>query len=122
MVHFSGFLAVKKVDLILLLKLYVVSDDLHNLKILLCECKMSFKIGSLRCVTYWDETNTLSPPTPATPQGKTFSPKFGKGIRKKVSAWEDLKSSFHRYFRRGKFLCFLAKKDCKIKYDFEDSI
>ena len=32
----------------------------------------------------------------------------------------NLKSSFHRYFTRG-LLCFLSKKDCKIKYGFEDS-
>ena len=35
------------ISLILWLKAYVAFNDLHNLKILLYECKMSFKIGSL---------------------------------------------------------------------------
>ena len=48
--------------LILWLKVYVAFNDLHNLTILLCECKMSFKIGSLRCEIYWEKTNTVSRP------------------------------------------------------------
>ena len=48
--------------LILSLKVYVAFNDLHNLKILLCECKMRFKIGSLRCEIYWVKTNTVSRP------------------------------------------------------------
>ena len=35
---------------ILRLKVHVAFHDLHNLKIRLCKCKMSFKIGSLMCV------------------------------------------------------------------------
>ena len=52
MVYFSILLAVEHVNLILWLKAYVALIDLYNLKILLCDCKVSFKIGSLRCVKY----------------------------------------------------------------------
>ena len=51
-VYFSDLLAVKHVNLILWLKEYVALNYLHNLKILLCEWKISFKTGSLRCAKY----------------------------------------------------------------------
>ena len=36
-------------------------NDLRSQKIMLCECKMSFETGSLRCVKYIEEkTNTVS--------------------------------------------------------------
>ena len=69
--------------LILWLKVYVAFNDLHNLTILLCECKMSFKIGSLRCEIYWEKTNTVS--RPFSGGGTRFSLKFWKGIKKWVS-------------------------------------
>ena len=43
-------------------KVYTALNDLHNLKILLCECKMSFKIGSLRCVKYIEKKPTQYQP------------------------------------------------------------
>ena len=46
------------VDFILWLKVYVAFNDLHYLKVLLCECKMSFKIGSLRCVKCIEKKST----------------------------------------------------------------
>ena len=69
--------------LILWLKVYVAFNDLHNLTILLCECKMSIKIGSLRCEIYWEKTNTVS--RPFSGGGTRFSLKFWKVIKKWVS-------------------------------------
>ena len=48
-----------------------MTNDLH-MKILLCECKMSFKIGSLSFVKYIDKKSTyyplhLPPPPPLPP-------------------------------------------------------
>ena len=105
------------VSLILWLKAYVAFSDLQNLKILLCEYKMSFKIGSLMGVwnILWklsihpaSSTHTHTPPAPPThththtthtyncPSGGQHSvPNFEKGSEK-MSAWRDLKSSFYR--------------------------
>ena len=44
-------------------KVYVAFNDLHNLNILLRECKMSFKIGSLTCVKYIEKQPIQAPPT-----------------------------------------------------------
>ena len=38
-----------------------------------------------------------------------------------MSAWEGLKSSFHRYLPGG-LTVVLAKKDCKVKYGLENLI
>ena len=82
--HFSVLLAVKHVYLILWHKKYVAFNDLYHLKTLLCECKMSFKIGSLRCVKYIEKTQYQHSIRPSPPTGETvFSPKFWKRIRKK---------------------------------------
>ena len=47
-----------------------MTNDLH-MKILLCECKMSFKIGSLSFVKYIDKKSTYYPlhlpPSPPPP-------------------------------------------------------
>ena len=59
MIYFSVLLAVKHVSLILWLKVYVAFNDLQNLKILLFECKMSFKKGSPRSVKYIEKNPTL---------------------------------------------------------------
>ena len=66
------------------LKVYVVFNNLHNLNILLCECKISFVIGSLTCEIYWETANT-SPSVPPTFCGEQRSvPDFEKrGVRKK---------------------------------------
>ena len=48
-----------------------------------------------------------------------FSPKFWKGIRKKWVRGE-LKEFIPQIFYKG-LTVFLVKKDCKIKYGFEDS-
>ena len=53
------------VGLILLVKVYVAFNGLHNLKIPLRECKMNFKTGSFRCVKYIEKkTNMVSAPLP----------------------------------------------------------
>ena len=62
---------------------------------------MNFEISSLRCAKYIEKK-----PTP-----------YQEGIRNQ----KDLKSSFHKYLPR-ELTVFLVKKDCKIKYGFEDSI
>ena len=38
--------------------MHAAFNDLHILKILLFECKMSFEIGSLRCVKYTEKKPT----------------------------------------------------------------
>ena len=54
------------------------------------------------------------------PGGQHSLPNFEKGSEK-LSASGNLKSSFHRYLP-GVLILFLVKKNCKIKYGFEDSI
>ena len=49
------------------------------------------------------------------------SPKFKNGIGKKIECLGNLKESILKIFARS-LLCFMSKKDCKIKYGFEDSI
>ena len=62
------------------------------------------------CEIYWETFNTVSVlPTVGN------SPKFWKvGDQKKLSAWGDLKSSFHRYFPGGPYCV-----SCEIKYGLE---
>ena len=48
----------------LVTKVYAAFNGLHNLKILLFEWKMSFKIGSLRCVKYIEKQPTQYQPLP----------------------------------------------------------
>ena len=57
------------------LKVYVAFNDLHNLKILLCECRMSFKMGSLRCVKYIEKQATQYQPLCG---GQSSVPSFEK--------------------------------------------
>ena len=45
----------------------------------------------------------------------------GGGGQKKLMPWWELKSCFHRYLPGG-LTVFLVKKDCKIKYAFDNSI
>ena len=97
--HFSVLLAAKHVDLILWLKVYVVFNDSHHLKILLCECQMSFKFGSLRCVKYSEKKPTQYQPLPLF-WGTIFSPKYWNGI------WKN-------WYLPGGLLCFLSKKTVK---------
>ena len=50
-------------------------------------------------------------------------PNFEKGgIRNKMSAWGDLKSSCHRYLPEGDYCVSCKILLCKIKYGFEGSI
>ena len=52
---------------------------IHNLITLLCECKMSFKIGSLTCVKYIEKQPISSPSAPPTFSGEQRSvPNFEK--------------------------------------------
>ena len=39
-------------------RIYIAFNKLHKLRIVLCSCKMSFKIGSLRCVKYIEKKPT----------------------------------------------------------------
>ena len=82
MLYFSVLLTFKHVNLILWLKVYVAFNDLHNLKILLCECEMSFKIDNLRYVKNIEKKSTQYQLPPFL-EGAMFSPKFWKGTRKK---------------------------------------
>ena len=54
------------VGLILWLKVYVAFNDLHILKIMLCECKMSPKVEQNRkpkvFEIYWEKINLVFPP------------------------------------------------------------
>ena len=77
MVYFSVLSAVK--HLISWLKVYVAFNDLHNLKILICECKMIFKIGSLRRVKYIEQKPTQNQPSPIL-RGQSSIPNFEKGV------------------------------------------
>ena len=69
------------VGLILWLKVYVAFNDLHNLKILLCECKLSFKIGSMYEI-YWEKINLVSTPSAPLSGGQHLVPNFEKGSEK----------------------------------------
>ena len=104
----AAALTISFVSLILWLKAYVAFSDLQDLKILLCEYKMSFKIGSLMGV--WNILRKLNiHPASSThihththththncPSGGQHSvPNLEKGSEK-MSAWRDLKSSFYR--------------------------
>ena len=71
-------LAVKHVKLILWLKVYVAFNELYNLKILLCEWKIGFKIDSLMYEKYIKKKPTQYQPPPLS-RGTTFSTKFWKG-------------------------------------------
>ena len=63
------------------------------------------------CVKYTEKKPAqYQPPSPFW--GTKFSPKFGKGIRKKMSAWGDLTGLFHRYMPEGSIV-FLVKKTVK---------
>ena len=81
-VYFSVLLAVKHVNLILWLKVNVAFNDLHKLKILICECKMIFKIGSLRHVKYIEQKPTQNQPPPIL-RGQRSIPNFEKGVSEK---------------------------------------
>ena len=87
-------------------KVYVAFNDLHNLKI--CESKMGFKIDVWNILR---KINLLSNLPPSLFSGTTFSPKFWNEIRKN-ECLGGLKSLFHRYFPGG-LLCFLSKKTVK---------
>ena len=121
MVYFSVLLSVKHVNLILWLKVYVAFNDLHNLKILICERKMIFKIGSLRYVKYIEQKPTQNQPPPIL-RGHAQSQTLKRGYQKKMRAWGDLNSSFQRYLPRGAYCVSCQKRLYKIKYGFENSI
>ena len=66
-----------------------MTNDLH-MKILLCECKMSFKIGSLSFVKYIDKKSTYYPlhlPSPPHPSSTVI---LSVGIRKGITRNESL--------------------------------
>ena len=70
-----------------------MTNDLH-LKILLCECKMSFKIGSLSFVKYIDKKSTYYPlHLPPPPPTAILSVGIRKGITRNESLGV-LKGSF----------------------------
>ena len=55
--------------------------------------------------------------------GTTFSPKFSKGCRRKITVCGNLKSFCHVEYLPGDLLCFLSKKRLsKIKHGFEFSV
>ena len=88
--------------------------DLH--KILLCKCKMSSKIGSLRCMKYIERKPTQYQPLKLF-WGDNDRSQILKWDQKKMKVWGNIKSPFHRWLT-----VLLVKKDCKTKYGFEDSI
>ena len=79
-----------------------------------------FRIGSLRCVKYIEKKTKqyqhLAPFCVDKVQSQNL-----KRDNKKMSAWGNLKSSFHRY-SPWSLSVFLVKKDWKTKYGFGDSI
>ena len=91
------------------------------MKILLYECKMSFKIGSLTCMKYIEKQPTQYQPLPLSIGNNVQTQNLKSGYKKKMNARGYLKSSFHRYFPRG-LTVFYVKKGCEIKYGFEDPI
>ena len=84
---------------------------------------MSFKIGSLTCVKYIEKQPAQYQTFPISEQNNVQSQILKRVIRKKMSVWGNVKSSFHRHLPGGEGLTeFLVKKDCKIKYGFENPI
>ena len=62
------------------LNILVAFNDLRNLKILLCEWKTRFQIGSLRCVKYVEKKSKSQHSISRPLSGRTtFIPKFWKG-------------------------------------------
>ena len=65
--------------------------------------------------------DTVSSPPPQ--QGQLSVPNFEKGgDQKKMSAWGDLKSSYHGYLLGESCYISCQKKNLKIKYGFEGLI
>ena len=97
------------------LKVYVAFKDLHNLKILLCECKMSFKIGSFNmCEIYYQTTKTISSPPSFCGEQCSVS-NFEKGGSEKNECLGRLKEFLPQIFTcggkgGGGLLCFLSRK------------
>ena len=85
------------------LKVFAAFNDLHNLKILLCQCKMSFKIDSLTCMKYIKKQPRKYQPLPLSVGNNIQTQILKSGDQKKMSAWRDLKSSFHRYLPGGAY-------------------
>ena len=88
---------------------YTISlHDVH--KIPLCECKMSFNIGSLGCVKYIEKKPIQYQPLPSF-CGDNDQSQILKWNQKKNECLGELKESIPQIFVRG-LNVFLVKKDC----------
>ena len=82
-----------------LLMTYTISlHDVH--KIPLCECKMSFNIGSLGCVKYIEKKPTQYQPLPSF-CGDNDQSQILKWNQKKNECLGELKESIPQIFARG---------------------
>ena len=95
------------------LKAYVAFNDLHNLKILLCECKMSFE-----CEIYWETAYAASAPPPLCGEQRS-APNFelgegglrGGGGGRKNNCVGGFKEFFPQIIAlEGELTMFLVKK------------
>ena len=118
MVYFSDLLAVKHVNLILWLEEYVALNYLHNLKILLCESKISFKRDSLRCVKYITRKAKQYHLSHFLVGDNVQFPILKSRI-KKEECLEGVQEVLPQIFLLGGLLHFLSKRLCKIKYVFK---
>ena len=77
------------VGLMLWLKVCVAFTDLQNLTIVLYECKMSFKMGNLRCAKYVEKKWTYYSRCPHPYLGGQHSVSNFEKRLEKISAWWD---------------------------------
>ena len=94
----------------------ILLHDLH--KTLLCECKVSFNIGSLGCVKYIEKKPTHYQPLSSFWKDNDQS-QISKWDQKKNECLGKLKEAIPQIFARG-LNVLLVKKDCKMKYGFEN--
>ena len=86
------------------------------------DLNMSLDLFKVDLKKYNGQTpHSISPPPPYCWGGTTFSLKFRKGGDKKNECLGGLNSSCHGYLPGG-LLCFLSKKNLKIKYGSKGSI
>ena len=81
-------------------------------------CKMSFKIGSVRCVKYIEKQSTQYQPLCGW---QCSVPNFEKRGSEKDESLGELKEFIPQIFAWG-LTVFLVIKGCKIKYGFEEPI
>ena len=91
------------------LKAYVAFNDLHNLKILLCECKMSFE-----CEIYWETAYPASAPPPLCGEQHS-APNFELGGVGGGAEKNNCLGGFKEFFPQinaleGELTMFLVKK------------